>query len=121
MLSTRDIALYAAIIATINGIWNLYAGVFLDRARLRVRVYETWLITPGSNSPNIPTLTLTVSNRGRRSVTVQTISRVVNPRKQVGRELSRDFVMQGSRRLGRARGTASFTGPTAATSMGRCR
>lgn len=80
MFATRDLALYGAIVGTLSGLWALYASIILDRARIRVSVTEGHAISPATNQ-RTPVLMVRVSNRGRRSAGIQTVSRVVNMRR----------------------------------------
>ena len=77
MLATRDLALYAAVVGTLDGAWSIYRGVVLDRARLVVRAVQGEAITPGTNLRQ-PILLVSVSNRGRRAVYISSIARVAS-------------------------------------------
>ena len=48
MFATRDLAVYASIIGTLDGAWAIYAGAFRDRPRLVVRVREG-IASPANN------------------------------------------------------------------------
>ncbi len=69
MWGTRDLAVYAAIVATLNGAWALFHGVVRDRARIVVRVAEAEVHPIGT-----PILDITVSNRGRRAVSITQVA-----------------------------------------------
>jgi hypothetical protein len=49
LIGTRDLAIYAAIVATADVLWTLFQGLFRDRPRIVVRVAEAEAITPGTN------------------------------------------------------------------------
>ena len=72
MLATRDLAIYASIIATLNGIWSLYHNVFRDRARIKFRVFDATCIDPNTKIQR-PGVSSTISNRGRRPTNIETI------------------------------------------------
>jgi hypothetical protein len=40
VFSTRDLAIYGALVGTLAGAWALYVGIVLDRARIRLKVWE---------------------------------------------------------------------------------
>lgn len=77
MIATRDLAIYAAIVATADVLWSVFQGLFRDRARVVVRVAEAEAITPGSNQRQ-PMLMVGVSNRGRRPVYITHVGRVAD-------------------------------------------
>lgn len=96
MVPTRDIAVFAAIVASFDLFWTLYSGAIRDRARIAVKVSEANIISVGG--PTIPILDVTVSNRGRRATTITHIGRVAKVRTG-GYELSADIMRQGRVRL----------------------
>ena len=75
LFATRDLALYASIVATIDGSWTLYHGVVRDRPRIVVRAYRGEAVPTGIGARQ-PLFMVTVSNRGRRAVNIDTISRL---------------------------------------------
>lgn len=77
MIGTRDLAIYAAIVATADVLWTLFQGLFRDRARIVVRAAEYQAITPGSDVRQ-PMLAVRVANRGRRVAYITHVSRVAN-------------------------------------------
>jgi hypothetical protein len=94
VIDTRDLALYGAIVGTIGGLWSLYTGILLDRARVRVRASDGVAVTPGTKN-RTSILMVHVSNRGRRGTSIQTIGRVVSMKKAHGaHELSGDIMKQ---------------------------
>jgi hypothetical protein len=95
VFDTRDLAVYAATVGTIGGLWTLYSGVVLDRARVALSVSESEVITTAGREARVPVLAVRVSNRGRRAFSVQTIGRVVDMRRHRGpHELSADIMRQ---------------------------
>jgi hypothetical protein len=70
---TRDLAVYAAVIATLHGAWSLFHGVVRDRARVVVKVSEAQIHPTGTRI-----LDVTVSNRGRRPVYIVKVAPVVS-------------------------------------------
>ena len=110
MFSTRDLAVYAAIVGTLSGAWTLYASIVLDRARIRVSAYEGQAITPTTMSPGgasrTPVLMVSASNRGRRGASIQTVCRVLDMKRVVRMELSSDITKQLTKpvRLGEGEG-----------------
>jgi hypothetical protein len=95
VFATRDIAVYAATVGTIDGIWSIYGGAVLDRARISVTASEGQLVTPGVAIPNVPVMLVRVSNRGRRATSIQSVSRVVSFRRHHGiMEMSADIAQE---------------------------
>src|SRR4051812_46618207 len=74
LFETRDLALYASLVATLNGAWTLYNGVVRDRARVTLRIAPGVDIHDSENR----VLMIGVKNRGRRALKVAHISRVVS-------------------------------------------
>jgi hypothetical protein len=97
-LQTRDLAIYAAIVGTLSGLWNLYAGIFRDRARVVLRVADATAIVPGAPEMDRPVFWVTVSNRGRRAVQVTAVAYLDSARTGVS-QLSMDIVKQMPKRL----------------------
>lgn len=91
MIPTRDLAIYAALIATADLTWTLFQGL-RDRARITVRVAEAQAITPGTNERQ-PMLMVSVSNRGRRPTFITHVARVSNVWRGVS-EFSSDIMLQ---------------------------
>jgi hypothetical protein len=75
LLTTRDLAVYASIIATLDGAWTLYYGVIRDRPRVVVRAYRGEAVPTGGGARQ-PVFMLKVSNRGRRAVTIDHVAYV---------------------------------------------
>jgi hypothetical protein len=71
---TRDLAIYASIVGTVNGAWTLYHGVIRDRARIGLAVAEAEDV----NRPGQYALMFRISNRGRRDLPVDQITRWSN-------------------------------------------
>jgi hypothetical protein len=120
MFATRDLAVYGATIGTVGGLWTLYAGVVLDRARIRVRVTEAHSIKPGSKVKT-PLLVVSVSNRGRRGASIQSVSRVVSMRRAPGsHEISADIAQQLAQavRLGEGEGRTFLHGELGGYTLG---
>lgn len=65
---TRDLAIYASVIATLDGAWTLYHGVIRDRPRIVVRPYRAEAV--GGVGDDTEIFIVKVSNRGRRAVTI---------------------------------------------------
>jgi hypothetical protein len=86
--ATRDLAVYAAIIATLNGAWSLFHAIVRDRARIVVKVSDSRVIPMGT-----PMLDVTVSNRGRRTVYITKVAPVASAVRG-GHLLSVDFMQQ---------------------------
>jgi len=102
VLTTRDLALYAAIIGTLGGVWSLYLGLVLDRARILVTVAEGEVIDAVTNE-RTPVVMVRLANRGRRPAHIANVSRVVNAR--TGRlEMSADIAGQVPLRLEEGQG-----------------
>jgi hypothetical protein len=85
---TRDLALYAAIVATLNGAWSLFHGLVRDRARIVVKVSEAQIHPTGTQI-----LDVTVNNRGRRAVSITKVAPVLSA-VHGGHMLSVDFMSQ---------------------------
>ncbi|TML77481.1 MAG: hypothetical protein E6G12_03800 [Actinobacteria bacterium] len=95
LFDTRGLAVYAATVGTIGGLWTLYSGVALDRARVALSVAEGEVISTAGSESRVPILMVRVSNRGRRAFSIQTIGRVVSMRRHQGpHELSADIMRQ---------------------------
>jgi hypothetical protein len=92
VLSTRDIAIYAAIVATADVAWTLFQGLIRDRARIVVSVGEYEAITPGRGERQ-PVLGVRVANRGRRTTYITHVSRVADVWRGK-HELSADIMRQ---------------------------
>jgi hypothetical protein len=75
VFETRDLAIYASVIATLDGAWALYNGVIRDRPRIVVHPYRGESIPVGPG-PRHPIFLIKVSNRGRRAVTVDHVAYV---------------------------------------------
>lgn len=74
--ATRDLAVYASIVATLDGAWALYHGVIRDRPRIVVRAYRAEAVPTIGPAARQPLFMVSVSNRGRRAVNVDSISRL---------------------------------------------
>jgi hypothetical protein len=78
MVATRDIAVYGAVVSTFALLWTvgwaLYKDAFRDRARVRVTAAEGRGMSAGA-APQ-PAFYVTVANRGRRAVTIQSVFQV---------------------------------------------
>jgi hypothetical protein len=74
LFETRDLAIYASIVGTVNGAWTLYHGVIRDRARIDLAVAEA----EDMNRPGQYALMFRISNRGRRDLPVDQITRWSN-------------------------------------------
>lgn len=72
LFETRDLAIYASVVGTLNGAWTLYHGVIRDRPRVVVRATQAEAITPGIEARQ-PVFTISVSNRGRRAITIDAV------------------------------------------------
>jgi hypothetical protein len=96
VLATRDIAIYAALVASFDLVWTLYAGAIRDRARIVVRVAEANMIPAVGAST--PVFSVDVSNRGRRPTTIRSVSRVSRMTTGV-MEMSADIAHQTPVRL----------------------
>jgi hypothetical protein len=72
---TRDLAIYASVVGTLNGAWALYNGVVRDRPRIVVRAVRGEAVPTGGGARQ-PLLMVTVSNRGRRAVSIDGIARL---------------------------------------------
>jgi hypothetical protein len=83
MIATRDIAIYGAVVSTAALLWTvgwaLYKDAFRDRARIRVQIAEGHGV--GAGMAPQPSLYLTVSNRGRRPVVIQSAVRLVSAKR----------------------------------------
>lgn len=77
VFSTRDLAVYASVIATLDGGWTIFNGAIRDRARVVVTAYQGEAIAP-DGGPRQPLFMVRVSNRGRRPVNVEAVSRLEN-------------------------------------------
>lgn len=73
LFETRDLALYASIVGTLNGGWALYNGAFRDRPRVVVRAAKGE--AHGGIGEPAEIFMVTVANRGRRPVSINSISR----------------------------------------------
>jgi hypothetical protein len=76
VIPTRDLAIYAALVATADLAWKLFEGL-RDRARVVVNVAEYEAITPGTNQRQ-PILGVRAVNRGRRATYITHVARVAN-------------------------------------------
>jgi hypothetical protein len=76
LVATRDLAIYASIIATLDGAWMLYHGVVRDRPRIVVRAYRGEAVPTIGPDTRQPLFMVTVSNRGRRAVNIDSIARL---------------------------------------------
>jgi hypothetical protein len=90
--TTRDVAIYAAIIGTLDGAWSIYRGIVLDRPRVVVQAVHGEAISTGTGHSQ-PILWLSVSNRGRRTVYVSAIARTKSMWSGV-QEMSQDIIHQ---------------------------
>jgi hypothetical protein len=70
LFETRDLAIYASIIGTLDGAWAVYSGVIRDRPRIVVQVYRAEAVPTGGFGPRQPMFMVKVANRGRRAVTI---------------------------------------------------
>jgi hypothetical protein len=73
LFTTRDLAVYASVVGTLNGAWVLYHGVVRDRPRITVRSYRSEAI-PVGGGPHQPMFSVWVSNRGRRPVNIEGVA-----------------------------------------------
>lgn len=79
MFTTRDIAVYAAVVATISGVWSvawsIYSGLLRDRVRIKLVVYnaEAWDVDFEHAEDAIM---FAVYNRGRRTFNISDLVRV---------------------------------------------
>jgi hypothetical protein len=69
LFETRDLAIYASVIGTLDGAWMLYNGIFRDRPRVVVQAYRAEGVPVGAG-PRQPVFMVKVANRGRRPVTI---------------------------------------------------
>jgi hypothetical protein len=74
LFDTRDLAIYASIVGTLDGAWALYHNTFRDRPRITVKTSEGFTSSGAGRTGEV--FILTVSNRGRRPVTIDTIARL---------------------------------------------
>jgi hypothetical protein len=74
LFETRDLAIYASIIGTLDGSWMLYHGVVRDRPRIALSVDEGEEMYGRADR----VLMIRVSNRGRRDFAINAISRRTN-------------------------------------------
>jgi hypothetical protein len=75
-LTTRDIAVYAAVVSTGDVLFSVYRNGFLDRPRITVRATESEGVPLIGPDIRDEVLVVTVSNRGRRPVNVKSVMRV---------------------------------------------
>jgi hypothetical protein len=73
LVTTRDLAVYASVVGTLNGGWTLYHGVIRDRARIKVRPYRSEAHPVGGGDPQ-PMFSVRVSNRGRRPANIEGVA-----------------------------------------------
>jgi hypothetical protein len=78
LLGTRDLAIYASVVGTLNGLWVLFHGVVRDRPRITVRAYRSEAI-PVHGGARQQAFSVQVSNRGRRPVNIESIARLDKP------------------------------------------
>ena len=90
------LGIYAAVVASLTGLWSLFRELWLERARLDVEPEEAWLVNvKGQARPLIvkgedtlrtmgvpdgarkPVLIVKVRNRGRRDATIESVSQVI--------------------------------------------
>lgn len=71
MVSTRNLAIYASVIATLNGAWALFIAVFKDRPRVRVKASDVTVLDKGQPRPAVE---IEVINAGRRPITITTVA-----------------------------------------------
>jgi hypothetical protein len=76
VFETRDLAIYASIIATLEGSWSLYHGLIRDRPRIIVKPYRAESIPAGVLGARQDIFMVKVSNRGRRPVTIDHVGYV---------------------------------------------
>lgn len=74
LFETRDLAIYASIIGTLDGAWTIYNGAIRDRPRIVVKAARGEAV-PTDGSIRAPIFLVTVSNRGRRPVNIEHIGR----------------------------------------------
>jgi hypothetical protein len=72
---TRDLAIYAPLVGILNGAWSLYNGVIRDTPRIVVRAARGEAVPTGGRARQ-PLFMVTVSNRGRRAVSIDSIARL---------------------------------------------
>lgn len=75
VFATRDLAVYASTIATLNGGWTLYHGIVRDRPRIVVRASRGEAVPVGAGRRD-PLFMVSVSNRGRRPVNIEGVARL---------------------------------------------
>ena len=85
------LGVYATTVSTLAGLWAVYAGLFRDRARIRVRAHEAFLVNSTKGKmivrgedtlheldvkPNqrVPILEIVITNRGRRNAKIKKIN-----------------------------------------------
>jgi hypothetical protein len=78
LFETRDLAIYASIVGTLNGAWALYHGVIRDRPRIVVRTAEAEAVPGDGSDIRQEIFQVSVSNRGRR-LTIDGIARLASP------------------------------------------
>lgn len=78
LLTTRDLAVYASVVGTLNGAWVLFHGVVRDRPRVVVRAYRSEAI-PVVGGPRQEAFSVFVANRGRRPINIDAIARLGKP------------------------------------------
>lgn len=74
-MTTRDIAIYGAVVATLSAAWTLYSGLIRDRPRVKLVVYDEDAWDEGFEHSE-DAVAFRVSNRGRRPIHIGDIVRV---------------------------------------------
>jgi hypothetical protein len=79
VLTTRDLAVYAAVVGTISGVWSVawsvYSGVLRDRARIKLVVYPSEAWDANFNHAEAA-ISFAIYNRGRRPIHISDLVRV---------------------------------------------
>lgn len=75
LFDTRDLAIYGSIVGTLNGAWVLYHGVIRDRPRIVIRASKAEAVPTGFGQ-RYELFMVSVANRGRRPVNIDSISRL---------------------------------------------
>jgi hypothetical protein len=75
-VTTRDIAVYAAVVATADVVFSVYQQTFVDWPRITVSAYEGEVVPMGGPDVRQDVFVVAVSNRRRRPVNIKNVSRV---------------------------------------------